>query len=72
MSVPLASSHVIQFLVVSILKHPRTPMALGMMDYQNNDHEQLMKRLRTPQSVDEVFTAVWHVFFSMWLNLPSV
>lgn len=39
---------------VSVLKHPRTPMALGMMDYQNNDHEQLMKRLRTAQSVDEV------------------
>ncbi|TKY72557.1 Topless-related protein 2 [Spatholobus suberectus] len=39
---------------VSVLKHPRTPNALGMMDYQNNDHEQLMKRLRTAQSVDEV------------------
>ncbi|KAK7329494.1 hypothetical protein VNO77_23664 [Canavalia gladiata] len=39
---------------VSILKHSRTPNALGMMDYQNNDHEQLMKRLRSAQSVDEV------------------
>ncbi|XP_061369331.1 topless-related protein 2-like isoform X1 [Gastrolobium bilobum] len=39
---------------VSNLKHPRTPNAFGMMDYQNNDHEQLMKRLRSAQSVDEV------------------
>ncbi|RDX60457.1 Topless-related protein 2, partial [Mucuna pruriens] len=38
---------------VSVLKHSRTTN-LGMMDYQNNDHEQLMKRLRTAQSVDEV------------------
>ncbi|XP_043719817.1 protein TPR1-like isoform X2 [Telopea speciosissima] len=40
---------------VSILKHPRTPPnALGMVDYQNPDHEQLMKRLRPAQPVDEV------------------
>ncbi|KAI9122848.1 hypothetical protein K1719_005737 [Acacia pycnantha] len=40
---------------VSVLKHSRTPSnALGMMDYQNNDHEQIMKRLRPAQSVDEV------------------
>ncbi|KAL2341729.1 hypothetical protein Fmac_009669 [Flemingia macrophylla] len=39
---------------VSVLKHARTPIALGMMDYQNNEHEPLMKRLRTAQSVDEV------------------
>ncbi|KAF1882284.1 hypothetical protein Lal_00038930 [Lupinus albus] len=40
---------------VSALKHSRTPSnALGMMDYQNNDHEQqLMKRLRSAQSVDD-------------------
>ena len=51
----LSNSHVTQFLAVSILKHSRTPSnALGMMDYQNNDHEQLVKRLRSAQSVDEV------------------
>ncbi|KAF8394610.1 hypothetical protein HHK36_020824 [Tetracentron sinense] len=39
---------------VSILKHSRTPPnALGMVDYQSTDHEQLMKRLR-PAPVDEV------------------
>ncbi|XP_010259449.1 PREDICTED: protein TPR1 isoform X3 [Nelumbo nucifera] len=39
---------------VSILKRPRTPPnALGMVDYQSTDHEQLMKRLRA-QPVDEV------------------
>jgi hypothetical protein len=37
-----------------MLKHPRTPNALGMMDFQNNDPEPLLKRLRTAQSVDEV------------------
>ncbi|KAK7246353.1 hypothetical protein RIF29_41220 [Crotalaria pallida] len=41
---------------VSALKHSRTPTnSLGIMDYPNNDHEQqLMKRLRTAQSVDDV------------------
>ncbi|CAA0816768.1 Topless-related protein 3 [Striga hermonthica] len=40
---------------VSILKRPITPPAtLGMIDYQNADHEQLMKRLRPAQSVEEV------------------
>ncbi|KAJ1376831.1 LIS1-like proteiny motif [Sesbania bispinosa] len=39
---------------VSILKHSRTPNALGMMDYQNYDHDKLMTRLRSAQSVDEV------------------
>ncbi|KAL6545007.1 Topless-related protein 3 [Orobanche hederae] len=40
---------------VSILKRPITPPAtLGMVDYQNADHEQLMKRLRPAQSVEEV------------------
>ncbi|KAF8387763.1 hypothetical protein HHK36_026418 [Tetracentron sinense] len=39
----------------SILKRPRTPPnALGIVDYQSTDHEQLMKRLRSTQSVDEV------------------
>lgn len=38
---------------VPVLKHPRTPSnTLGMMDYQNADHEQLLKRLRS--SIDEV------------------
>ncbi|XAR52664.1 hypothetical protein NMG60_11020846 [Bertholletia excelsa] len=40
---------------VSILKRPITPPAtLGMVDYQSTDHEQLMKRLRPAQSVEEV------------------
>ncbi|XP_022893632.1 topless-related protein 3-like isoform X2 [Olea europaea var. sylvestris] len=40
---------------VSMLKRPITPPAtLGMVDYQNADHEQLMKRLRPAQSVEEV------------------
>ncbi|XP_039019798.1 topless-related protein 3-like [Hibiscus syriacus] len=40
---------------VSVLKCPRTlPSVPGMVDYQNPDHEQLMKRLRPASSVDEV------------------
>ncbi|KAF7805076.1 topless-related protein 3-like [Senna tora] len=40
---------------VSILKRPRTPpTAPGMVDYQNSDHEQLMKRLRPAHPVEEV------------------
>ncbi|KAL2661263.1 hypothetical protein AAZX31_03G213500 [Glycine max] len=40
---------------VSILKRPRTPPTTpGMADYQNADHEQLMKRLRPAPSVEEV------------------
>ncbi|CAH9087442.1 unnamed protein product [Cuscuta europaea] len=40
---------------VSILKRPITPPAtLGMVDYQNSDPEQLMKRLRPIQAVEEV------------------
>ncbi|GAB4855618.1 Topless- protein 3 [Ancistrocladus abbreviatus] len=40
---------------VSILKRPKTPPPmLGMVDYQSPDHEQLIKRLRPAQSVEEV------------------
>ncbi|EPS69182.1 hypothetical protein M569_05580, partial [Genlisea aurea] len=40
---------------VSIIKRPLTPPAtLGMVEYQNADHEQIMKRLRPAQSVEEV------------------
>ncbi|XWS64483.1 hypothetical protein CRYUN_Cryun05aG0007700 [Craigia yunnanensis] len=40
---------------VSVLKRPTTPpSALRMVDYQNPDHEQLMKRLRPAPSVEEV------------------
>ncbi|KAE9610024.1 putative transcription factor WD40-like family [Lupinus albus] len=40
---------------VPVLKHPRTHSnALGMMDYHNADHEQMTKRLKLSQSVDEV------------------
>lgn len=42
------------FLTASVLKHPRTPVnALGITDYAGTDHEQLIKRLRSAQSVDE-------------------
>ncbi|XP_022722527.1 topless-related protein 2-like isoform X4 [Durio zibethinus] len=38
-----------------VLKHPRTPSnTLGMIEYGSTDHEQLMKRLRSAQFVDEV------------------
>jgi hypothetical protein len=44
-------------LSVPVLKRPRTPpTALGIVDYQNPDHE-LIKRLRPAQSVEEVFWA---------------
>ncbi|KAK6288587.1 hypothetical protein POUND7_000128 [Theobroma cacao] len=40
---------------VSVLKRPRTPPAApGVVEYQNPDHEHLMKRLRPAQSVEEV------------------
>ncbi|KAL2941131.1 Topless-related protein 3 [Bienertia sinuspersici] len=40
---------------VPLLKRPRSPPAtLGMVDYQNPDHEHLVKRLRPAQSVEEV------------------
>ncbi|XP_022760612.1 topless-related protein 2-like [Durio zibethinus] len=40
---------------VSVLKHPRPPSnTLGMIDYGSPDHEHLMKRFRSAQSVDEV------------------
>ncbi|KAL5565954.1 hypothetical protein UlMin_029118 [Ulmus minor] len=40
---------------VSILKRPRTPPAAPcLVDYPSPDHEQLMKRLRPAQSVEEV------------------
>lgn len=43
------------FYVVSSLKRPITPpTTLGMLEYQAADHEQLMKRLRPAQSVEEV------------------
>lgn len=42
------------FLTASVLKHPRTPVnALGITDFAGTDHEQLIKRLRSAQSVDE-------------------
>jgi hypothetical protein len=40
---------------VNELKHPRAPSnSLGLMDYQSADHEQLMKRLRSAQTSNEV------------------
>ncbi|XP_021898842.1 LOW QUALITY PROTEIN: topless-related protein 3 [Carica papaya] len=50
-----SSIHVSQNQVASMLKRPRTPPAnSGVVDYPNPDHEQLMKRLRPAQSVEEV------------------
>lgn len=41
--------------LVSFLKRPATPLApLGMAEYQSPDHEQLMKRLRPAQPLEEV------------------
>ena len=49
---------------MSILKRPITPPAtLGMVDYQNAEHEQLMKRLRPAQSVEEVMQRIFFSFF---------
>ncbi|PON67014.1 Topless-related protein [Parasponia andersonii] len=54
-AVVTASSIPVQQNQVSILKRPRTPpVTPGMVDYQSPDHEQLMKRLRPAQSVEEV------------------
>ncbi|PSS03049.1 Topless-related protein [Actinidia chinensis var. chinensis] len=53
---------------VSSLKRPITPPAtLGMVDYQSTDHEQLMKRLRPAQSIEEVTypTARQHTTWSL-------
>lgn len=43
------------FLTASVLKHTRMPVnALGITDNAGTDHEQLIKRLRSAQSVHEV------------------
>ncbi|KAJ6397454.1 hypothetical protein OIU77_018463 [Salix suchowensis] len=53
-SVVTASSIPIPQNQVPVVKRPRTPpTALGIVDYQNPDHE-LIKRLRPAQSVEEV------------------
>ncbi|XP_048320872.2 topless-related protein 2 [Ziziphus jujuba] len=50
-----ASSLTVQPSQASVLKRPRTPVnALGITDYTGTEHEQLIKRLRSAQSVDEV------------------
>ncbi|KAL6188536.1 hypothetical protein ACLB2K_039928 [Fragaria x ananassa] len=66
-SAPVAASPMpVQLGQVSSLKHPRTPSTgLGMIDYQSSDHEQLMKRLRTAQSVDEVSYPPQHASWSL-------
>ncbi|KAM7469920.1 hypothetical protein LguiA_008103 [Lonicera macranthoides] len=54
-AVVTASSLPVQPNQVSVLKRAITPPAtLGMVEYQSADHEQLMKRLRPAQSVEEV------------------
>ncbi|CAI8615392.1 unnamed protein product [Vicia faba] len=52
---------------VSILKRPRTPSTTpGMVEYQNSDHEQLMKRLRPTPSVEEVsYPSARHASWSL-------
>ncbi|XVF31428.1 hypothetical protein REPUB_Repub16aG0145200 [Reevesia pubescens] len=52
---------------VSVLKRPRTPPAApGMLDYQNPDHEHLMKRLRPAPSVEEVtYPTPWQQAWSL-------
>ncbi|XP_061989928.1 topless-related protein 2 [Rosa rugosa] len=66
-SAPVSASPLpVQLGQVSSLKHPRTPSTgLGMIDYQGSDHEQLMKRLRTAQSVDEVSYPPQHASWSL-------
>jgi len=41
-----------------ILNNPGAPNTLGMLDYLNNDQEQLMTQMRTTQHVEEVVTKV--------------
>lgn len=66
------------FQTVSILKRPRTPPATpGIVDYQNTDHEQLMKRLRPGHSVEEVILInfcsikMYHVCGFTYFLMPS-
>ncbi|KAF3456286.1 hypothetical protein FNV43_RR00936 [Rhamnella rubrinervis] len=50
-----ASSLSVQHNQASVLKHPRAPVnALGITDYAGTEHRQLIKRLRSAQSVDEI------------------
>ncbi|XP_042491960.1 protein TOPLESS-RELATED PROTEIN 2-like isoform X2 [Macadamia integrifolia] len=42
------------------LKHPRTPTSVPGMDYQSNDTEHLMKRIRTGQSDEVSFSGATH------------
>lgn len=43
-----------------MLKHPRAPSnSLGLMDYQHADHEQLMKRLRSAETANEVMALLF-------------
>lgn len=56
-----------KFKTVSILKRPRTPPATpGIVDYQSTDHEQLMKRLRPAQSVEEVILKMFVSCLLCW------
>lgn len=50
------------------MKRPRTPPAApGMVDYPSTDHEQLMKRLRSAQSVEEVIFSTFLSNFLFWV-----
>lgn len=53
-----------------MLKHPRPPSnSLGMMDYQSADHEQLMKRLRSGPTGDEVIIFLMvDNFLDIWFH----
>lgn len=65
-SFPFFNFLIFLFKTVSILKRPRTPPATpGIVDYQSTDHEQLMKRLRPAQSVEEVILKIFSFLFVM-------
>lgn len=50
------------------MKRPRTPPAApGMVDYPSTDHEQLMKRLRSAQSVEEVIFSRFLYYLWFWV-----
>ena len=59
-------------LTVSIPKRPITPPAtLGGLEYQNPDHEQLMKRLRPAQSVEEVMFGLYCCTHSTFCRISN-
>ncbi|KAH7513409.1 hypothetical protein FEM48_Zijuj12G0196900 [Ziziphus jujuba var. spinosa] len=63
-----ASSLTVQPSQASVLKRPRTPVnALGITDYTGTEHEQLIKRLRSAQSVDEALLKSFDALLSLFI-----